>query len=102
MSNLELVTTIISIILTIFGSVLGFIAKRNDKAKKYYEGFIEVQEKIKELCVVAESSYTNGDQKKKYVVTSTHVFLKELNISISDEKINTIIESVINLSKKIN
>lgn len=102
MSNLELVTTIISILLTVVGTVLGYFAKKNDKAKKYYETFIEVESKIKELCIAAETIYTKGEQKKKYVVASIHAFLDEKKIHIENDKIESIIESFIDITKKIN
>ncbi|WP_157869967.1 phage holin, LLH family [Paracholeplasma brassicae] len=50
----------------------------------------------------AEGYYTSGEQKKKYVLSNIQSFLKQNNISISDEVIDAIIESVIKVSKSIN
>lgn len=102
MNNPELVTTIISLILTIVSAVLGYLSKKNAKVKKYYETFIKVEEKIKELCILAEANYKSGDQKKKYVIANIGVILAKENLSIEDEVINQIIESVISISKNIN
>jgi len=102
MNNPEVVTTIISLILTIVSAVLGYLSKKNAKVKKYYETFIKVEEKIKELCILAEANYKSGDQKKKYVIANIGVILAKENLSIEDEVINQIIESVISISKNIN
>ena len=102
MSNTELIVSIISILLIVVSSVLGLVAKHNNKGKKYYEGFVKVEEQIKKLMINAEGYYASGEQKKKYVVSNIQSFLNQNNINISDEVIDTIIESVINLSKNIN
>ena len=102
MSNPELVTTIISIVLSIISAVLGYLSKKNAKAKKYYESYLKVEAKIKELCIIAEDNYKKGDQKKKYVIANISIYLKDNNINISEEVINKIIESVISISKNIN
>lgn len=41
----------------------------------------------------AEGYYKNGEQKKKYVLSSIHAFLSQNNISISDEQLDEMIES---------
>ena len=102
MSNPELVTTIISIVLSIISAVLGYLSKKNAKAKKYYESYLKVETRIKELCIIAEANYKMGDQKKKYVIANISIYLKENNINLPEEVINKIIESVISISKNIN
>lgn len=102
MSNPELVTTIISIVLSITSAALGYLSKKNAKAKKYYQSYLKVETKIKELCVIAEANYKKGDQKKKYVIANISIYLKENNINLPEEVINKIIESVISISKNIN
>lgn len=102
MNNPDLVTTIVTIILSVISAVFGFISKKNEKAKKYYEAYIKVQEKIKELCILAEIHYKKGDQKKKYVITNIAIYLMDNNIKIEEEIISQMIESVISISKGIN
>jgi len=102
MNNPDLVTTIVTIILSVISAVFGFLSKKNEKAKKYYEAYIEVEEKIKELCILAEKHYKKGDQKKKYVIAHIGAFLTQENLAIEEEVINQIIESVISVSKNIN
>jgi hypothetical protein len=41
MNNTELITTIISVILSLVSIGLGYWLKRNSKAKAYYETFIK-------------------------------------------------------------
>ncbi|MDY0339211.1 MAG: phage holin, LLH family [Acholeplasmataceae bacterium] len=102
MNNTELITTLISVLLTVISIVLGYWSKKNDKVKKYYESFIKVQEQIKILCIDAENNYTKGDQKKKYVVSNINKFLIEQNIKMDDKVIDEIIESIISITKQIN
>lgn len=102
MSSPELVTTIISIVLSIISAALGYLSKKNAKAKKYYESYLKVEAKIKELCIIAEDNYKKGEQKKKYVITNISIYLKDNNINIPEEVINKIIESIISISKSIN
>src|SRR5690554_5772097 len=102
MNNTELITTIISVILTIISAVLGYLSKKSSKAKTYYETFIKVEEQIKKLCITAESSYSKGEQKKKYVIASINQFLLDNNLSIEKEAIDKIIESIIDVSNNIN
>lgn len=102
MNNTELMTTIISVILSLVSIGLGYWSKRNSKAKVYYETFIKVEEQIRKLCIDAEKNYTKGDQKKKYVVSNISKFLIEQNIKIDDKVIDEIIESIISITKQIN
>lgn len=67
MNNSELLITIITISFTLESSVLGFFLKRNEKTRKYYETYLKIEAKIKELCIVAEFAYSEGIKKKKYV-----------------------------------
>lgn len=102
MNKLELITTITSIVLTVAITGLGILSKYNSKAKKFYESYIKVEEEIKKLCIIAEKSYKTGDKKKKYVLSEASRYLKANNIEFDKEELNKIIESVINISKKIN
>ncbi len=102
MNNPELVITIITIVLTIVGSVLGFLATKNEKAKKFYKTYIEIEKIIKELCIEAEKSYTDGIKKKKYVLSSVNTYLKQNNIKFDLKFIDDMIESLIRVSKQIN
>lgn len=102
MNNPELITTSISVILSVVSAVLGYLSKKNAKVKKYYETFIKVEEKIKELCIIAEANYKKGDQKKKYVITNIGIYLAEEKLQVDEAVVNQIIESVISISKNIN
>lgn len=102
MSNVEILTSIISIILTIVSTVLAIMSKKNSRAKTYYETIVKVEEELKNLCIVAENNYIKGEQKKKYVITGITRFINQNNFYIEPDKIENIIESIIDLSKKIN
>lgn len=102
MNKFELITTIISIVLTVATTGLGILSKYNSKAKKFYESYIKVEEEIKKLCIIAEKNYKTGDKKKKYVLSEASRYLKINNIELDTDELNKIIESVINISKKIN
>ena len=102
MNNTELITTIISVILSLVSIGLGYWSKRNSKAKVYYETFIKVEEQIRKLCIDAEKNYTKGDQKKKYVISNINQFLLDQRITIDIGTIDGIIESIIDVSKLFN
>lgn len=102
MNNPELVVTIVTVILTAISTILGYIASKNEKAKKYYQAYIKVEDKVRELCTIAENNYKNGDQKKKYVIANVNTFLVENNINFDIELVANMIESIIKLTKSIN
>ncbi|HHU59432.1 TPA: hypothetical protein GXZ34_00710, partial [bacterium] len=94
MNNPELVVTIITTVLTIVSALLGFLATKNEKVKRYYKRYVEIEKLVKELCVIAEANYKNGDQKKKYVISSINTFLTENNIEFDIGLIEDMIESI--------
>lgn len=102
MNNPEIVITIVTVVLTIISTILGLFASKNEKAKKYYQAYIKVEEKIRELCTIAENNYKNGDQKKKYVIANINTFLIENKIDFDIELVTDMIESIIKLTKSIN
>ena len=102
MNNPELVVTIITTVLTIVSAVLGFLASKNEKAKKFYKTYVEIEKVIKELCIVAENNYTDGSKKKIYVISSVNKYLKDNNLTFDSKLIEDIIETLISVTKKIN
>lgn len=102
MNNPELVIAIITSVLTIIGLVLGILAIKSEKARKYYKAYVKVEKKIKELIVFAEQNYKKGTQKKKYVLTYIKAYLEEHNIKLDLKIIDEMIESLIGITKKIN
>ena len=102
MNNPELVVTIITTVLTIVSAVLGFLATKNEKVKRYYKRYVEIEKLVKELCVIAENNYTDGSKKKKYVIASVNTYLKQNNIKFDMQLIDKMIETVIDVSKNIN
>lgn len=102
MSNQEIIITIVTIVLTSLSTVLGFFLKRNEKTKKYYEAYLKVEAKIKELIIIAEENYDTGDKRKKYVISCINVFLEENGINIENKIIDDMIETLISLTKKVN
>lgn len=102
MSNQEIIITIVTIVLTSLSTVLGFFLNRNEKTKKYYEAYLKVEAKIKELIIIAEENYDTGDKRKKYVISCINVFLEENGINIENKIIDDMIETLISLTKKVN
>ena len=102
MNNPEIVITIVTVVLTIISTILGLLASKNEKAKKYYQTYIKVEEKVRELCTIAENNYKNGDQKKKYVIANINTFLVESKIDFDIGLVTDMIESIIKLTKSIN
>jgi len=102
MNNPELLVTIITIILTMVSLILGFFASKNRKVKKYYETYLKVEKKVKDLCVFAELNYKKGENKKKYVLSNINCFLIANNIAFDIKIVENMIESLIKLTKSIN
>jgi len=102
MNNSELIITIITIVFSVLGSILGYFLKKNKKTMKYYEAYLKVEAKIKELCIVAENAYTDGAKKKKYVLSNITNYLSENNLILDNEILDNLIEGIIKISKSIN
>ncbi len=102
MSSQEIIITVVSIVFTFISSILGYFLSKNEKTKKYYETYLKVEEKIKKLIVVAENRYEKGEQKKKYVLSGITTFLKMHKIELDNKIIEDMIESLIDITKKIN
>lgn len=102
MSNQEIIITIVSIVFAFISSILGFFLSRNEKTKKHYETYLKVEEKVRELIVIAEKRYKNGGQKKKYVLAGITTFLKMNKIELDKKIIDDMIESLIEITKQIN
>lgn len=102
MSSQEIIITVVSIVFTFISSILGYFLSKNEKAKKYYETYLKVEEKIKELIVVAENRYDKGEQKKKYVLAGITTFIKMNKIELDKNTIDSMIESMITITKQIN
>lgn len=101
-NNSELIITIITIVFSVLGSILGYFLKKNKKTMKYYEAYLKVEAKIKELCIVAENAYTDGAKKKKYVLSNITNYLSENNLTLDNEILDNLIEGIIKISKSIN
>lgn len=54
------------------------------------------------LMVEAEEKYSEGAQKKEYVIAAIKSMEKTLNYDIDEEAIGAMIDSVIDITKKIN
>lgn len=102
MNNPELIITIVTIVLTIISSILGFFLSRNEKTKKHYETYLKIENKVKELMIVAEKHYQKGDQKKKYVISNVNTYLKDNKINFDLKLVDIMIESIVNITKHIN
>ena len=96
------ILTIVSSILGLVSVAFGIVINVINKSKEFYKTYIEIENKIKELCILAESNYKDGAQKKKYVLNAIKVFITENNIKFDEGKLSDIIEKVIDITKKIN
>lgn len=102
MNNQEIIITVVSILFAFISSILGFFLSRNEKTKKYYETYLKVEEKVRELIVIAEKRYKSGAQKKKYVLAGITTFIKMNKIELDKNTIDSMIESLITITKQIN
>ena len=66
------------------------------------KNYSSVMALVLNLMVEAEEKYSEGAQKKEYVITAIKSMEKTLNYDIDEEAIGAMIDSVIDITKKIN
>lgn len=66
------------------------------------KNYSNVMALVLNLMVEAEEKYSEGAQKKEYVIAAIKSMEKTLNYDIDEEAIGAMIDSVIDITKKIN
>jgi len=110
MESIEIITAIVSLIIAIVTSVITILTKLKaikniDKAEKLTEGLIGLQhitDKDREFAIIAENNGGTGEEKKKFVLKSIEAISEELNWKYNEQLVTDILETFIDLSKKIN
>jgi hypothetical protein len=57
---------------------------------------------ILKLCAEAETQFSDGADKKQWVMSMTKSALASINYEIDDETLSALIDSLIELTKKVN
>lgn len=102
--NIELVSVIVSIILTAGGWVVSLIFK-NKKAGKVLTGISQVVKSFPEYIQMAEKISDNGEEKKTFVMNQAILLCQSIGIQPTEEQLayfSAIIDDLVALSKTIN
>ena len=94
---------VLSAILAIISIIFATWANYSIKGKKYYETYSKIKEQVELYMEIAEKfEDMTGAQKKDFVIQRVAKFASDNGYKVSEELISTIIESLIEFSKRIN
>ena len=101
---MEVWTTIIIPILTGLFTAIPLVIKLVDAIQKAHKekNWKAVVQLVLTLMKEAEQGYTNGADKKQYVMSSIKAMEKSLQYDIDEEAIGELIDAVADATKKIN
>ena len=101
---MEVWTTIIIPILTGLVTAIPLVIKLVDVIQKAHKekNWKAVVQLVLVLMKEAEQNYTNGADKKQYVMSSVKAMEKSLQYDIDEEAISELIDAVVEATKRIN
>ena len=101
---MEVWTTIILPILSGLATAIPLVIKLVDMVQKAAKekNWQTVVQLVLALMKEAEQNYTDGADKKQYVMSSIKAMEKSLQYDIDEEAISELIDSVVEATKKIN
>lgn len=105
MEEMKLYISLIVFFLGLITSIISIVIKytKNIKVKNNLQNMLMIIDEIIPLIIEAEEflSYS-GEEKKEYVVSRIFRKLNNCNIKIEEEKIDTIIEKLVDFTKEVN
>lgn len=105
MDKLNIILQIVSALIGIFVTAVGFIIPlvKNVKAKNVLQTAVSIAEKVQPYIVEAEEfiNYT-GEEKKAYVLTKANQYAIENNLSFDVEAVSKEIDNLVELTKQVN
>lgn len=101
---MEVWTTIIIPIVTGLAAAIPLVIKLVDTIRKAHKekNWQAVVQIVLALMKEAEQNYTNGADKKQYVMSSIKAMEKSLQYDIDEEAIGELIDAIVAATKKIN
>lgn len=110
MEIIETITAVVSLLVAVATSVIAILTKLKaiknveaaEKVNSHLVGLQHVSDKIKELAIIAEANGGTGVEKKKFVMDSIKVICNEYGWPYDENWIETTLEAIINVTKKIN
>ncbi len=101
---MEVWTTIILPIISGLVAAIPLVIKLIDLAQKASreKNWKAVVQLVLTLMKQAEQSYTNGEDKKQFVISSIKAMEKSLQYDIDEEAIGELVDAVVDATKKIN
>lgn len=105
MEEMKLYISLIVFFLGLITSIISIVIKytKNIKVKNNLQNMLMIIDEIIPLIIEAEEflSYS-GEEKKEYVVSRIFRKLNNCNIKIEEEKIDNIIEKLVDFTKEVN
>ena len=105
MEEMKLYISLIVFFLGLITSIISIVIKytKNIKVKNNLQNMLMIIDEIIPLIIEAEEflSYS-GEEKKEYVVSRIFRKLSNCNIKIEEEKIDNIIEKLVDFTKEVN
>ena len=105
MEEMKLYISLIVFFLGLITSIISIVIKytKNIKVKNNLQNMLMIIDEIIPLIIEAEEflSYS-GEEKKEYVISRIFRKLNNCNIKIEEEKIDNIIEKLVDFTKEVN
>ena len=105
MEEMKLYISLIVFFLGLITSIISIVIKytKNIKVKNNLQNMLMIIDEIIPLIIEAEEflSYS-GEEKKEYVISRIFRKLNNCNIKIEEEKIDDIIEKLVDFTKEVN
>lgn len=92
----QILTTLVTLVPMIYALVKYVIIATKEK------NWNKLLSLILKLCAEAENQFTAGADKKEWVMSMTKSALNSINYEIDDETLSALIDSLIDLTTKVN
>lgn len=93
---------IMNYVLVAISAILGIWATISTRGKTWLNKYNQLKTQIEKYMVDAEGLFTEGEEKKKYVIRLALTFAQDIGIHVDEQAIGDIIESIILITKGIN
>lgn len=92
----QILTTLVTLVPMVFALVKYVVLATKEK------NWNKLLSLILKLCAEAEEQFSEGADKKQWVMSMTKSALVSINYDIDDETLSALIDSLIDLTKKVN
>lgn len=92
----QILTTLVTLVPMVFALVKYVVLATKEK------NWNKLLSLLLKLCAEAEEQFSDGADKKQWVMSMTKSALNSINYEIDDETLSALIDSLIELTKKVN